>query len=104
MVIDDLGFAYSIDRQDALTSVSDSWLEFARENGAKKLTRDFVVGQPLWRFIAGRETRLLQRREPRLGIIAGILSFQPVWHTLLLPILPGGSWISLTRAPRELSV
>jgi hypothetical protein len=55
----DRSFDYSIDRNDAIASVSDAWLEFARENRASELTRDFVLGQPLWRFIAGRETRLL---------------------------------------------
>jgi len=52
-------FAYSIDRDDLIESVSDSWLEFARENRAPELTREHVVGQILWRFVAGRETRLL---------------------------------------------
>lgn len=52
-------FAYSIDREDIVTSVSDSWVEFARENRAPELTRDHVVGQCLWQFVGGRETRLL---------------------------------------------
>ncbi len=54
-------FDYSIDRDDAIASVDDAWLEFARANRAPELTRDFVVGQPLWRFIAGDETQLLYR-------------------------------------------
>jgi hypothetical protein len=52
-------FVYSIDADDAIASVSDPWLQFARVNGASELTRDYVVGQTLWRFIAGLETRRL---------------------------------------------
>jgi hypothetical protein len=55
----DTTYAYSIDADDAVASVSDAWLEFARNNRAPELTRDYVVGQTLWRFIAGRETRRL---------------------------------------------
>lgn len=51
--------AYTIDRDDRLVSVSDSWLEFACENQAPELTRERVVGESLWSFIAGAETRLL---------------------------------------------
>ena len=50
---------YSIDAEDSVASVSDSWLEFARNNRAPELTRDRVLGQTLWRFIAGQETRRL---------------------------------------------
>ena len=57
--MDEREFSYSIDRDDTIASVSDSWLEFARENQASELTRDRVVGRRLWSFIAGRETRLL---------------------------------------------
>jgi len=52
-------FAYAIDRDDAVASVSDDWLAFAVENRATDLTRDRVVGRALWDFIAGTETRLL---------------------------------------------
>lgn len=52
-------YAYAIDRDDIVSSVSDDWLEFARENRASSLTRDHVVGASLWKFIAGLETRLL---------------------------------------------
>ena len=54
-------FAYSVDRDDAVASVSDDWLAFARDNRASELSREYVLGQPLWRFIAGEETRLLYR-------------------------------------------
>ena len=52
-------FAYAIGRDDCVASVSEEWLEFARENRATDLTRERVVGRPLWEFIAGPETRLL---------------------------------------------
>jgi hypothetical protein len=34
--------------------------------------------------------RELSGRERRIGILCGVLSFQPVWHTVLLPLLPQG--------------
>ena len=57
--MDDRSFDYAIDRDDRIASVSDPWLEFARENRAFDLTRECVVGQSLWRFVAGEETRRL---------------------------------------------
>lgn len=50
-------FAFSIERNDAIHSVSDAWLEFARANGASELTRESVIGHSLWQFIRGRDTR-----------------------------------------------
>lgn len=52
-------FDYSIDREDKVAAVSESWLEFARANRARELTCDHVLGRSLWSFIAGRETRTL---------------------------------------------
>jgi hypothetical protein len=52
-------FLYSIEADDTLGSVSEAWLEFARENRADELTRENVLGRPIWRFIAGDETRRL---------------------------------------------
>lgn len=50
---------YEIGRSDRIVAVGGSWLEFARENGAAHLTRERVVGRPLWEFVQGRETREL---------------------------------------------
>lgn len=55
-------FSYAIDGRDALVSVSDPWIRFAAENEAPGLTRDFVVGRPIWDFVEGEETRELYRR------------------------------------------
>lgn len=52
-------FAYSIDARDTIVTLSDAWLEFARENRAPELTREEVIGKPLWDFVAGEETRRL---------------------------------------------
>lgn len=52
---------YEIDADDRITQVSDTWLAFARENDAPGLTREAVVGRPIWDFIAGAETRELYR-------------------------------------------
>jgi len=49
-------YHYSIDADDRLVVVSDTWLAFARENDAPELTRDQVLGRPLWRFVSGSET------------------------------------------------
>jgi hypothetical protein len=57
--VPDRPFAYAIHPDDTIASVSDSWLEFAHENRAPELTRDYVVGRSLWSFVAGSETRLL---------------------------------------------
>jgi hypothetical protein len=50
---------YSIGSTDTITSVNSAWLRFAQENGTPELTADFVIGKPLWDFIAGGETRYL---------------------------------------------
>ncbi len=57
--MDERAFAYSIDAKDTIVSLSDAWLEFARENRASELTRERVIGQPLWSFVSGWETRRL---------------------------------------------
>ena len=57
--MDESSCPYSIDRDDAIISVSDSWLGFARENDAYDLTRESVLGRPIWDFVAGTETQKL---------------------------------------------
>jgi hypothetical protein len=56
---------YEIDADDRVRMVGDHWLAFARENDAQGLTREAVVGRPLWDFIAGAETRALYREVVR---------------------------------------
>ncbi|MBE7471505.1 MAG: hypothetical protein DPW09_30645 [Anaerolineae bacterium] len=59
-------FMHTVDAYDVLTDVNDHWLRFAQENDASHLTRQVVVGRPLWDFIAGREAphlyKLLMRQ------------------------------------------
>lgn len=68
-------FSYQIDARGRIVSVSPEWPAFARENDAPELTREAVVGQPLWRFVSGEETvRLYQlifdrARERRAAIL-----------------------------------
>lgn len=50
-------YHYSLDPDDRVSSVSNTWLAFARENDAPELTRDHVVGQPIWSFVAGSKIR-----------------------------------------------
>jgi hypothetical protein len=52
---------YAVDAHDVITSVSPTWLAFARENGAPELTEQAVVGRSLWKFIDGRLTIQLYR-------------------------------------------
>jgi hypothetical protein len=57
--VSDRVFAYSIRGDDTLAAVSDAWVDFALANRATDLTREKVVGRPLWDFVAGAETRVL---------------------------------------------
>ena len=50
-------FDYELDPNDAIVSVSDDWLAFARENGASELDGDSVLGKSLWSFIPDDPTR-----------------------------------------------
>jgi len=50
-------YRYRVDRSDRLSAVDDAWLDFARDNQAAELTREHVLGEPLWQFISGHETR-----------------------------------------------
>ncbi|MFN0207068.1 MAG: hypothetical protein ACKVS6_12265, partial [Planctomycetota bacterium] len=52
-------FAYRVDANNRLVSVSSDWLSFARENQASHLSADAVIGQPLFQFVTGKETQLL---------------------------------------------
>lgn len=51
--------AYRVDAQNRLEDVTGDWMSFATENGAPQLTARAVIGQPLLRFVAGKETRHL---------------------------------------------
>lgn len=69
-------YHYAIDARDRLLSVSNSWLSFAAENDAPELTREHVIGRPIWDFVAGARTRdiyqllfdWVRRREARLSL------------------------------------
>lgn len=52
-------YRYSIDGQDSIRRLSDSWQVFARQNDAAHLTADSVLGQPIWEYVHGLETRYL---------------------------------------------
>lgn len=52
-------YRYRIDADNRIAWVSNEWLEFARDNDASELSRDRVVGQPLFSFIWGSETEYL---------------------------------------------
>ena len=50
-------YEYALDGSDAIVSLGDAWLQFARENGAPGLTREAVLGTSVWEYIAGDSTR-----------------------------------------------
>ena len=52
---------YQIDADDRITRVNSAWLDFAQENDGGELSEDRVVGQRIWRFIAGSQVRSLYR-------------------------------------------
>ena len=52
---------YSIDRDDVMRAVGTVWLDFAQRNAAPELTRERVVGRPIWDFVAGGKTREIYR-------------------------------------------
>lgn len=54
-------FRYQIDDHDRITFVDDAWLSFALANEAPELTERHVIGQPIWKFLAGKEVRELYR-------------------------------------------
>lgn len=47
-----------------------------------------VLCVPLGVWSLMRGARALSRRELRAGLIAGVLSFQPLWHGVVFPFLP----------------
>ena len=57
---------------------------------APGLLSGLLVCLPLAVFTLARAFRRLSRSQLRNGLGAGVLSFQPLWHFLLLPVLPRG--------------
>lgn len=52
-------FAYRVNADNIIEVVTPDWLSFARENSAPSLTVEAVVGQSLFRFLAGNSVRYL---------------------------------------------
>lgn len=51
---------YIIDNENRIINVSGNWLAFALENQAGESCHpDRVINEPIWKFIAGNETRYL---------------------------------------------
>lgn len=64
---------YRIDADDRLVSVNDAFLSFARKNAGEELTLEALLHQPLWKYIADEESRLLYR-----FILGRVRSGQPI--------------------------
>ena len=54
-------YRYRLDANDIFVSVDDLWLAFAKENGARHLTREIVLGRSIWDFVASDELRALYK-------------------------------------------
>jgi hypothetical protein len=53
-------FSYELDADNRLRAVSPAWLQFALDNEAADLARkDRVLGQSVWSFVTGEESRRL---------------------------------------------
>ncbi len=50
-------YLYHLDASDFIAFVNQDWLDFAVANGTPDLTETTVLGQTLWKFIYGPETR-----------------------------------------------
>lgn len=55
-------FQYRIDHADRVIWVDESWLGFARENGAAELTEASVTFHSVWKFISDDLTRKLYQK------------------------------------------
>lgn len=49
---------YWLDSDDRIIKVCDQWDQFAHQNGGHRAMADCVIGQPLWQFLVGDETRM----------------------------------------------
>jgi hypothetical protein len=52
-------YVYRLDASDRITYVNAEWLRFAADSEAPELTEEAVLGQPVWWFVSGAETRTL---------------------------------------------
>lgn len=52
---------YTLDLDNKLVDVGGDWETFARENQGESLTRDKVLGAPLFRFVSGPEVVMLYK-------------------------------------------
>lgn len=53
---------YTLDKEDRLVCIGPAWSRFAKENRAERLAElEMVLGEPIWRYIAGNEVREIHR-------------------------------------------
>lgn len=50
---------YELDAQDWITRIEGHWEEFASDNDAPELTKESVLGKPIWSSIEGDDVRHL---------------------------------------------
>ena len=89
-------FRYKLDSQDRIRFVGVNYLEFEKQNRAKKLEQEAVIGRPVWDFIAGKETQHLYEllfaavREDKRTVSVPFRCDSPTCRRyMLLTIAPG---------------
>lgn len=50
---------YRIDGTNRIQFINEAWFEFAAQNGAEELNSDYILGNLIWKFIAGKEVMQL---------------------------------------------
>jgi hypothetical protein len=86
---------YRLDEQDCLIAVNRKWKEFAQTNGAPELASERVLGESLWRFVAGVEVAQIYQevfRKVREQSVQVVLPFrcdsQELRRDMLMKVLP----------------
>ena len=54
-ILKEYKYIYRINKNDAIYSIDQDWLNIAQENNAAHLTAERIIGEPLWKYIDGQE-------------------------------------------------
>jgi hypothetical protein len=103
---------YRLDETNRIQFINEAWCEFAVQNGAEKLNVDYIVGNLIWKFIAGKEVQQLYDlifKAVRKAQKDAVFSFRcdsPAYrrylHLTVSP-LPDGALMLSTEQIREVS-
>jgi hypothetical protein len=86
---------YRLDERDCLIAMNRKWKDFAIGNGAPELAEDRLLGESLWRFVAGVEVAQIYRevfRKAREQSVQIVFPFrcdsQELRRDMLMKVLP----------------